>query len=320
MRTSDRRDFLMLAKTFTNQKIKGWWMSEKLDGSRAWWDGGITRGLKTEKIPWANLDKSYRPVSTGLWSRYGNVVCAPDWFLDLLPINVSLDGELYLGRGEFQEERSIVSSHTPDGRWHNIKFMIIDSPPLEVVLSDGVIKSPNFNKEIRRDLCKIFIPPQRPLYTFEKVYEEDLHQYENKVIQIVEQIEVRDKDHIDEQLLKVVALKGEGLILRNPHTIWTPHRTSDLLKVKKLHDSEGVVIGWEAGKGKHEGRMGSLLIKWRDITFSLGGFTDEERALGEHPSGLDVHPSHFPNGTIVTFAYRELSDDNIPKEARYLRK
>src|SRR5205823_713460 len=61
----------------------GWWMSEKLDGLRAYWDG-----------------KQFL-------SRQGNRYHAPDWFVEGLP-DVPLDGELWLARKAFQRAVSIA--------------------------------------------------------------------------------------------------------------------------------------------------------------------------------------------------------------------
>src|SRR4051812_34623257 len=65
---------LLLAHTWENDvDLTGWWMSEKLDGVRAYWDG------------------------KKLWSRLGNEFLAPDWFTAPLPA-FPLDGELWGGR------------------------------------------------------------------------------------------------------------------------------------------------------------------------------------------------------------------------------
>ena len=99
-----RRSFVQLAKEIDYKKnsLGGNYLSEKLDGQRGLWDGGITRGMPIRAVPWANVEKEDRLVedriSTGLWSRYGHPIQAPDWWLDNLP-NIPLDGELYLGRG-----------------------------------------------------------------------------------------------------------------------------------------------------------------------------------------------------------------------------
>jgi hypothetical protein len=70
-----RREFLQLANKFDEHKhnVNGWMMSEKLDGMRCIWDGGITRGMMAAQVPWANIEKDGRyrnaPTATGLWSR-----------------------------------------------------------------------------------------------------------------------------------------------------------------------------------------------------------------------------------------------------------
>ena len=103
-----RREFLQLAQTYKPGKsdIGGWFISEKLDGTRCLWDGGASRGLRTEDVPYAsvidpktgNRKGKVKTFATGLWSRYGNPVVCPDWFLDSLPA-CPLDGELWAGAG-----------------------------------------------------------------------------------------------------------------------------------------------------------------------------------------------------------------------------
>jgi len=98
------REFVMLAQVYnpSKHKIGGWFVSTKYDGQRCIWDGGASRGIPKIEVPWANnkKDERYleRPIATGLWSRYGNVIHAPDWFLDGLPTGMLLDGELWSGR------------------------------------------------------------------------------------------------------------------------------------------------------------------------------------------------------------------------------
>ena len=84
----------------------GWWMSEKLDGVRAYFDG-----------------KQFR-------SRLGNVFYAPDWFIAGLP-NIPLDGELWLGRKKFQRAVSIVRRQDKSDLWKEISFLVFDAPSLE---------------------------------------------------------------------------------------------------------------------------------------------------------------------------------------------
>src|SRR4030042_5487979 len=122
-----RREFLMLANKYKREKIAGWWVSEKLDGTRAFWDGGVSRGVPTSQVPWANTvnpktgeSKKVKTLATGLWSRYGNPIIAPDWWLNQLPTCL-LDGELFAGRGRFQICRSIVAGDVPGPEWDQIR-------------------------------------------------------------------------------------------------------------------------------------------------------------------------------------------------------
>ena len=66
---------LMLAKKYKDDKndCKGWLMSEKFDGIRAFWNG------------------------SEFYSRNGNKFFAPEWFTKDFPI-CQLDGELFAGR------------------------------------------------------------------------------------------------------------------------------------------------------------------------------------------------------------------------------
>jgi DNA ligase len=82
----------------------GWWMSEKYDGLRGYWDG------------------------RQLLSRKGKVIHTPDYFLAELPRDIVLDGELWMGRGHFEKTTSTVLSERPDARWKSVRFMVFDAP------------------------------------------------------------------------------------------------------------------------------------------------------------------------------------------------
>lgn len=96
---------LVLANVYnTDIEVEQYWVSEKLDGVRAYWDGKqlITRG--------------------------GNVIAAPAWFVADFPTQ-ALDGELWLARNKFAETLSIVSKHQPiDSEWQNIRYYVFELP------------------------------------------------------------------------------------------------------------------------------------------------------------------------------------------------
>ncbi len=98
---------LLLSHTWENDlDLTGWWMSEKLDGVRAYWDG-----------------KQFL-------SRLGNVYHAPEWFLEGLP-DTPLDGELWGGRKKFQRTVSIARRQDKSEMWRELAFLVFDAPKMD---------------------------------------------------------------------------------------------------------------------------------------------------------------------------------------------
>jgi DNA ligase-1 len=85
------------------QDPTGWWLSEKLDGVRAYWDG------------------------EGFLSRQGNRYLCPDWFCQGLP-STPLDGELWVGRKKFQRTVSIVRRADRSEHWREVRYLVFDAP------------------------------------------------------------------------------------------------------------------------------------------------------------------------------------------------
>jgi DNA ligase 1 len=97
---------LALANDYEDVEIdlSRYWVSEKYDGVRAYWDG------------------------RQLLSRAGNVIQAPAWFTARWP-TTPLDGELWAGRGRFETVTATVRDFEPnDEAWRDIRFMVFDLP------------------------------------------------------------------------------------------------------------------------------------------------------------------------------------------------
>jgi DNA ligase-1 len=88
----------------TNLDLTGCLISEKVDGVQATWDG------------------------ESLCSRDGHRLAAPDWFLAALPEHPTR-GELWAGRGRFEDVLSVVNSPTAGDRWRQIRFVDFDTVP-----------------------------------------------------------------------------------------------------------------------------------------------------------------------------------------------
>ena len=83
--------------------ISNWYMSEKLDGIRAYWDG------------------------KELFTKNRNKIFAPSWFTKDFP-PFPLDGELWTKRGDFENIQSIVLSQQESKDWENITYNIFEVP------------------------------------------------------------------------------------------------------------------------------------------------------------------------------------------------
>ncbi|WP_102521490.1 DNA ligase [Vibrio tapetis] len=96
---------IVLAKSYQlGMALDDYWVSEKLDGIRAIWDG------------------------SQLYTKNGNIIQAPRWFTSGLP-NMRIEGELWAGRGNFNLVQTTVLDKEPDEEaWQHIDFMLFDLP------------------------------------------------------------------------------------------------------------------------------------------------------------------------------------------------
>jgi DNA ligase-1 len=246
---------LLLAHSWENDiDPKGWLMSEKLDGVRAYWNG-----------------KQFI-------SRLGNVYHAPDWFCEGLP-DMPLDGELWGGRKQFQKTVGIVKRHDKSDHWKKIQYVVFDSPSLNMPFEHRL-------NQLQFQLSSSNTPYAKP------------HDHEPCL----------GIEHLRKVLMLVEKFGGEGLMLRKPGSLYEAGRSTTLLKVKTFHDAEAIVVGYEAGKGKHKGVIGSLIVEKPDGTrFCVGtGLSDKERA---NPPAVDA---------IITYRYQELTEAGVPRFPSYV--
>lgn len=232
------------------------WVSEKLDGVRAIWDGETLR------------------------FRSGNVVPAPQWFVDALP-RQPLDGELWLGRGTFDRLSVIVRRQSPDdAEWRRVRYIIFELPNATGSFTDRVAQ------------IKAVIAAASPSW-----------------LQAVPQFRLPDAAALQKKLRDVVRGGGEGLMLHREDAAYETGRSSALLKLTPWLDAEARVVAHLPGKGKYAGMVGALRMELPDgRRFSLGsGLTD---ALRRNPP---------PAGTHITYRYRELTQYGVPRFPRYLR-
>ena len=248
---------LLLAATEHGQvDVSLYLVSEKLDGVRAFWDGKVLR------------------------TRNGNVINAPSWFVAGFPQR-SLDGELWIGRGQFEQLSATVRRQVPeDAEWHKVRYMIFELPQAPGTFRQRV-------DELRHIINDVNVP----------------------WLQLVAQYEVRDRRMLEQRLSSVINAGGEGLMLHRADAVYSTGRSDVLLKMKRWHDAEAVVVGYMAGKGKFKGMLGALKVRTAEgVEFSLG--TGLSVALRKNPP---------PIGALVTYRYRDLGSNGRPRFASFYR-
>ncbi|MCA3241088.1 MAG: DNA ligase [Rubrivivax sp.] len=212
--------------------------------------------------------------------RGGGLIAAPAWFTAALPAQ-PLDGELWAGCGGFEQASGTSRRAAPDdAAWRALRYGLFDLPG-----------DPRPFAERAQALAGLASRVQRPF------------------VHAVAQQTLPDAAALARRLDEVLRAGGEGLMLHRAAALWQPGRSADLLKLKPQADAEAVVLGHLPGRGRHEGRMGALRVQLPDgREFRLGtGFTDAERAAPP------------PVGTRVSFRYQGLTDDGLPRFARYWR-
>lgn len=128
-------------------------------------------------------------------------------------------------------------------------------------------------------------------------------------LQAIGQSPVVDRSSLQKRMQEVVKAGGEGLMLHRADALYETGRSDTLLKMKPWEDAEAVVIAHQPDKGRNAGRLGALRVRTIDgREFSLGtGLTDRMRR--EPP----------PVGTVVTYRYRDLTRNGLPRFASFLR-
>ena len=239
-----------------NEKLTDYWVSEKYDGIRGYWDG------------------------RQLLSRSGKVLNPPTWFVQAWPTQ-PFEGELWAGQGQFEQAASVIQQkQAPDSAWRVIRFMVFDAHTPNQAFTERIVRYQNIVKQIGKPW-----------------------------VQAVTQSQVPSHAALKAMLNKTVQAGGEGLVLHLGSSLYQSGRNSDVLKVKLHADAEAKVVSHEAGQGKHAQRLGALWVETpQGLRFKLGtGYTDAQR---ENPPDV---------GQWVTYRYRGLTDQGVPRFASFVR-
>ena len=240
----------------SDRSPQGFLVSEKFDGVRAVWDGQRLR------------------------FRSGRAIAAPDWFVRALPDH-PLDGELWLGHGQFDRLSGVVRQQRPnDAGWRAVRYLVFDAPS----------QAGTFEARWHA-LQSVIEGVNRPW------------------LQRVAQSQVSGPVALQQRLDAVVRAGGEGLVLHRADAAWRSGRSDALFKFKPEPDDEAQVVGHLPGKGRHAGMTGALQVRTPDgQQFALGsGLSDAQR---RNPPEL---------GSWVTYRYRDRTPKGVPRFGTFVR-
>ena len=215
-----------------------------------------------------------------LRTRHGNTIDAPAWFVEDFPAQ-ALDGELWIGRGQFDQLSGTVRRQIAnDAEWRHVHYVVFELP-----------QAPGTFRQRAEALRQIVTKTKVPW------------------LQALEQFEMNSRQTLNQKLDEMIKAGGEGLMLHRADASYSTGRSDVLLKLKAWNDAEATVVGHRPGKGKYAGVLGALRVRTADgIEFMLGtGLSDADRA---NPPAV---------GTLITFRYRSLTPQGLPRFASYYR-
>jgi DNA ligase-1 len=260
-----RQSELLCASKWPEDKDpKGYWLSEKLDGVRAWWDG--------EK----------------LWSRTGHAWNPPQWFLNRLPRDLFLDGELWMQRDAFDETSSICRMIDTHG-WKRINYMVFDVTNLSLLYEERL-------SSLRKSLPDGEMTP-----------DEVINDRSGSKVCVLPAVYCEGKVHLQKLMSEILDKGGEGLMLRQAHSAYEFKRSSTLYKLKYWYDAEGLVVD-QGSTSYNKDKMGFVVMQMecgKTIEVSEG-FTQHQRAAWQ--------PSI---GKVIRYRFQELSKNGLPRFAVY---
>lgn len=319
----------MLAHTYnpekhTDKKIDGWWISEKYDGVRGMWDG---------------IDMK---------SRNGKIYTIPSFLKKQLGIiGVALDGEIWFGLDTFDIASGAARREDNDDEvWKNMTYMVFDTPDTSLQFEERINLLQGLYDKIKDLVPNIKLVKYRKFKSSETSIEEELLKIENNggeglMLRKPKSMYVFDRSH---DMLKV-----KSWVYKECEVVGYTEGTGRLkglvgsLEVKcgDLDEgAEGFVL-FKIGSGLNDDQRfsGSPEDSWKKKT-TQKSINDARKNIRKnvsvddklvkllankirHSKGREkINALHQLNellscvpiiGSIVTFRYKELTKNGVPK-------
>jgi len=180
--------FVMLPKAKTNavsnfptKTFSQYWMQEKYDGIRAYYD----------------------PIKRKLFSKQNLEINAPvEWLDKFKNVTRFLDGELWLGRGKYEDLQSALKNSDWKLNDNSVKFVVFDIIDFDLQFEDRMIS-----------LLQLPFPTE-------------------DVALKAHTVKCQSGEHIIIYLKQLTSEGGEGIVLRKGSSYYTSGYSSEMFKVK----------------------------------------------------------------------------------------
>lgn len=311
----------MLAKEYDVSKIVKWPVSAqpKIDGIRAYagLDSSVSSGVSLQS-------RNHKEFS---WLDHIRIQLKP--FLELFPPGTILDGELYINRAGFQTISSIVSSkntmhpNNPQIQYYIFDIWLPNNPVWEDrfnILVQGFIQLIQNGKPTNT----LIIIPQIMMFSNDQVFnmrDQYLTQgFEGIMIRPyagscggnirVENIQNLNGTYSQQYICDLDASQRTTTSITESQYHQSKSagsRKVNLMKLKKFHDEEGVVVDIVSGEGTKEGLAILVLQDPRGHIFrhSPAGIAEN------HKEWLQNKQNYI--GRLYNYEYQNLTDDGLPR-------
>jgi DNA ligase-1 len=115
----------------------------------------------------------------------------------------------------------------------------------------------------------------------------------------------------------------EGVIIKNPQSLWQRKRSIDWMKLKACESVDAVVTGYFLGAGKYEEMLGGLVIDFNGVEVSVGsGFSDDQRRDFLAWAKSDQESSASAKkilGRLIEVEYQEVTNDGSLRHPVFVR-
>lgn len=268
----------------------GWYSSEKYDGYRARY-----MGEEPEKI---------------FLSRQQKLFISPEWFKEAMP-DINLDGELWVGRDNFQDMGVVRQKKPAEDGWKNIWYTVYDLPDVQKPFSERI-------KMLKRIVQK----NEKRWNTHRMTLGEPFSTFPCPLV-FTEQTKITSFKHLETIYQNIISKGGEGIMLKHPSSVYEDKRSNYMLKYKPSFDEEAIIIDYKEGKGKYKGMLGGFICKPlinkdtyhiidkdENHEFAISGMDDEVR---------ENYKDSHPIGTIISYEHSGKTKVGKPRFARYVR-